>query len=820
MPIAFVSPMPSPKSSSLILSCTAVLVITSLASAQQFKLLRKDHGQRDARPEIGSGIAADVDSNGTIDILLRSGSLLRNDGQLGFSWEPPGTSIPLDPNQQIATRFYSAADVNGDGLLDLVVGSISFLPAQAHISVLSGTAAGTWGPAQPAGSTPGLGTMRGLLDIDGDTHPDIFIGTGTTFVLMRNTGNGTFVDVSATHLPPNPSSSPIAFADVDGDGDQDFVTASNGIALEVLTNDGSGHFSVLAGSGLPAFFIAPAAQFGDADGDGDQDLMIFPGGGVAAQLMLNSGQGTFVNSGTTLPAARNGRLFEDIDGDGDADLLVASLTEWTTWENQAGQFVAIQSLPLESFTLLGDPVLVDLDADTDLDVVIGGALMFVNDGTQNYSPLQRDAVGPTQQGGSVVAGDLDGDGNVDLLLGNHTMRNEGDGFFTEAAQILPSESGARVLFDADADGDLDIAWSTRDNSPTSQTIGGVSINQGGMLFLTSLLTNNLLIGDIEAADFNNDGLVDLCSGAGIILQNTGGGNFTAIAGAPLGNGPLVTADFDNDGLIDIAIGDSAGWLQWRNIGNMQFQQVATNPLSQLTCMAAGDIDNDGDIDLVTGTYLPPPSGPQGNLLVWTNDQGVLTSSTFYATGSTSPRGVVIADVDEDGANDMIGDRVWTNDGTGAFSDLMRGAHGVGEVAVADLDRDGDVEVIYGDTFLSAVFVNRHRHLGSPRFAVLTQPYRIEMAVRPGYGGSHFVAPWLAAARIPATPLPSLGLLHIDPATAVPGGIGITDANGEYSLAIQVPNIPALVGTDLFWQGIIAEVAGLRLTSCVNDIVLR
>ncbi|MGK0350348.1 MAG: hypothetical protein ACJAYX_001018 [Planctomycetota bacterium] len=38
--------------------------------------------------------------------------------------------------------------------------------------------------------------------------------------------------------------------------------------------------------------------------------------------------------------------------------------------------------------------------------------------------------------------------------------------------------------------------------------------------------------------------------------------------------------------------------------------------------------------------------------------------------------------------------------------------------------------------------------------------------------------------------------------------------------MQVPTIKALVGTDLFWQGIIAEVAGLRLTSFVNDIVLR
>ncbi|MFT7534826.1 MAG: hypothetical protein ACI85K_000776 [Hyphomicrobiaceae bacterium] len=38
--------------------------------------------------------------------------------------------------------------------------------------------------------------------------------------------------------------------------------------------------------------------------------------------------------------------------------------------------------------------------------------------------------------------------------------------------------------------------------------------------------------------------------------------------------------------------------------------------------------------------------------------------------------------------------------------------------------------------------------------------------------------------------------------------------------MQLPNIPALVGTDLFWQGIIAEVVGLRLTSFVNDIVLR
>lgn len=64
MPMALKSLMPSPKPSSCIQSYTAVLVITNLASAQQFDRLRKDHGQSADRPVVGSGIANDVDGSG------------------------------------------------------------------------------------------------------------------------------------------------------------------------------------------------------------------------------------------------------------------------------------------------------------------------------------------------------------------------------------------------------------------------------------------------------------------------------------------------------------------------------------------------------------------------------------------------------------------------------------------------------------------------------------------------------------------------------------------------------------------------------------
>lgn len=826
--------MPSPKLTSLIppsraslptalpsalpAALLASLLAVASATSQQFVVLEKSHGDLPS-PQTGDGIAADFDLDGTVDILLRRGSLIRNDGSLGFEWDPPGGTIPLSVNLPFPQRFHHVTDVDGDGFVDLVVNSLAFLPAQSEIRVLFGSAQGTFAPEVLVGSTPGFGLFRAIFDADGDGLEDIFIGGGTTFVMMQNAGNGTFVDVSASNLPAGHVGYPIASADVDGDGDEDLLTASNGVPLEILVNDGSGVFSVLPGTGLSSYFLAPEAHFGDTDGDGDVDLMIFPSNGTPTELLENSGQGVFAAIGTTLPVSRFGRLLQDFDGDGDADLVVVDVGEMTTWENQAGSFVQRQSLSLEG-DQLGDPVLADLDADSDLDLVVGGSLLFLNDGFSDFSPLRRRSVPHVEQGGSLAVGDLDGDGNIDLMHGRHALRNEGNGFFEEAAQFLPVDAAARALFDADGDGDLDVVWTTRDNPIAPAQDCGIAINNGAMSFSVTFLPSGSLVGDVIAADFDNDGLTDLVSEGGTVVQNNGTGNFALVGSVQLGNGPLTTADFDGDGLLDVVIGNNAGFSYWRNQGNLQFQLLVNMPAPAPTSLASGDVDADGDPDLVFATFSSSGVGNIASLQVWTNDQGLLSLDSFYLSGGTAIPSLAIADVDEDGDQDLVADRVWVNDGTGTFADAMRGITAYGDLAVADLDRDGDPDVIQAGENLAGVFVNRHRHLGARRFPILAQPYDIVLAVQPGYGVPHIVAPALASARIPATPLPPLGVLHIDPNASVLGDAGITDANGEYRLTITVPNNPALAGAELVWQGVTVETNGLRLTGFVHDVVLR
>ena len=60
------------------------------------------------------------------------------------------------------------------------------------------------------------------------------------------------------------------------------------------------------------------------------------------------------------------------------------------WRNLGGgQFVPLPELAVNHAAGLGDPILTDLDGDTDLDIVLGGSLFFLDDGNQNYAPLQR-----------------------------------------------------------------------------------------------------------------------------------------------------------------------------------------------------------------------------------------------------------------------------------------------------------------------------------------------------------------------------------------------------------------------------------------------
>ena len=115
-----------------------------------------------------------------------------------------------------------------------------------------------------------------LADVDGDGRPDVFLArTEGPSVLYRNLGDWRFEDITATAglAAPDRHATGCAFADVDGDGDQDLVLVALGGPNAVFVNDGKGHFTEQT-RGLSDTAGSMTVAVADVDGDGDLDLYI------------------------------------------------------------------------------------------------------------------------------------------------------------------------------------------------------------------------------------------------------------------------------------------------------------------------------------------------------------------------------------------------------------------------------------------------------------------------------------------------------------------------------------------------------------------
>ncbi|MEO7081410.1 MAG: VCBS repeat-containing protein, partial [Flavobacteriales bacterium] len=157
-----------------------------------------------------------------------------------------------------------------------------------------------------------------------------------TLILLGNTlGAQVFTEVPPALLPfAGVYYSASAFADVDGDGDQDLlITGKNEqdtLVAELYTNDGSGGFTLVLGTPFTGVYFG-AASFADIDGDGDQDVLIAGSLETASAFETESFIGMYTNDGAGNFTLLNGTPFigvgrctinfEDVDGDGDQDVL-------------------------------------------------------------------------------------------------------------------------------------------------------------------------------------------------------------------------------------------------------------------------------------------------------------------------------------------------------------------------------------------------------------------------------------------------------------------------------------------------------------------
>ncbi|MBN2002044.1 MAG: VCBS repeat-containing protein [Anaerolineae bacterium] len=256
----------------------------------------------------------------------------------------------------------------------------------------------------------------------------------------------------------------VALGDVDGDGDLDAFVETNRVWL----NNGSGHFTD-SGQTLEGETVA----LGDLDSDGDLDAFV----GNPDKVFVNDGKGVFTDSGQDLGTGRSAVIaLGDVDGDGDLDAFIANggvgLPN-TLWLNNGDGIFSDSGQNLS-----GDPpyspsytaALGDLDGDGDLDVFVGNTSLgvglpnsdrvWLNDGRGHFTDSGQGLGNFDTE--AAALGDLDGDGDLDAFtasgndLANMVWLNDGSGTFNDSGQRLGSNwGGAVALGDLDGDGDLD-----------------------------------------------------------------------------------------------------------------------------------------------------------------------------------------------------------------------------------------------------------------------------------------------------------------------------------------------------------------------------
>lgn len=295
--------------------------------------------------------------------------------------------------------------------------------------------------------------MPGVYDIDGDNKNDFFIGvligskTINNLVYYRNTGP---VNAPAfTKITDNfilsadiGSYSSPAFSDIDNDGDKDmFIGCDRSVGFYRNTGSATIPEFTLVTDSLPLnvnnFNYAPA--LGDLDGDGKKDMVL--GYYALAKLRYYRNTGTLANPVFTYTASQMDTMnlsqssspcLADLDNDGDLDILAGNSGGKLTYYRNNGTASAFNfqfiTNNYSSITVGNDatPNLGDLDGDGDIDLLIGNRLgqiaFYRNTGsvttpvftfvTSNYAGINA------YQNSVPVIVDLNNDGDKDLMLGN------------------------------------------------------------------------------------------------------------------------------------------------------------------------------------------------------------------------------------------------------------------------------------------------------------------------------------------------------------------------------------------------------------------
>ena len=527
---------------------------------------------------------------------------------------------------------------------------------------------------------------------------------------------------------------------------------------------------------------------GDLDGDGDIDIVQADEVGDLISVHLNNGDGTSWTTNTIAYTDPSGLDLADVGDDGDLDIAVGSLVGTTAGvlinSDGSGANWVLQSWTDATYSR-GDVVFAQLDPGGGVDLLQAGTgtgqvwvAPYANDGTSDGVSIPNAVVGANPS--SIFAGDINRDGMNDYVLvtedtlsqGLNAGNDFGNGVVNMTASTVATFDNARdvELADLDGDGELDLVVSSTDGSGESlawfQNVNGSFGNAA-----IQILGNGAVGGAdrLSVADVDQDGDPDVLLAAGtdgdiLYVENTGAGaswELRTVNGALPGATHAISADIDGDGDLDVVAAGSGAvvWHQNQRLHSTTSFGAVDQIIGGLTTgegFRFGDIDGDGDLDLAGGDDIG--GGPSaaddffwlqnlgGAGTSWTSKQllqqllsdvrdtalfdvdgdgdldpmaisntgaaqqrwfenlnsdgSAFSTGSNLATASNTTRQVDVADIDGDGDLDLVrgrnsGDIRWDrNDGGGSFASCLLASVGAANHTIAaDIDGDGDLDVV-------------------------------------------------------------------------------------------------------------------------------
>ncbi len=349
-------------------------------------------------------------------------------------------SVGRLPNRSDSSNRILLLDVDGDGDPDVLVSNTGAPGALDRLFINDGSG---YFQDETTARLPFLIDQTSMMaagDIDGDGDPDLFVCnvSGQNRMLVNN-GSGVFTDETESRIPEDQGARTVLAGDLDSDGDIDFVTAGYSDAI-LLLNTGEGFFVDGTEGRLPQINIeTKAGLIEDLDMDGDLDLIF----GFEVQpgvILSNDGSGIFQEAGylpTELDTMKTrGYHTGDVDLDGDLDIIEADFSRGFFGDRV---LLSVGGLEFRDVTdsLFPDlpyfrdegtcPAVADFDGNSTSDVFVSKyeqSMFLVNPGTGQFIDATSDRLpdDPTTVSTWVDHGDVDGDGDPDLIISNLLQR--------------------------------------------------------------------------------------------------------------------------------------------------------------------------------------------------------------------------------------------------------------------------------------------------------------------------------------------------------------------------------------------------------------